>query len=87
MSPSTQDGLTPLQAAIQKHHTEVVRKLLDAGADIDITEKVLHRNTICKMYKYEGPKTSTQNCDIILYIQSCRENPQFSKSTSFTKGL
>ena len=45
-----------------------------------------------KYYMYlqprnEGPKISTQNCDITLKIQSCRENPQFSKSTSFTNSL
>ena len=63
MPSSTQDGLTPLQAAIRNHHTEVVRKLLDAGADINIADKVLsnfaHNDFFCKLLTLSQPSFNT----------------------------
>ena len=36
----SQDGLTPLIVAAQNNHTEIVKKLLDAGAEVNDREEV-----------------------------------------------
>ena len=35
-----QNGQTALMFAVQKHHTEIVKALLAAGADVNLQEKV-----------------------------------------------
>ena len=41
-----QDGVTPLGAASQEGHLEIVKRLIEAGADVNCTSEVVENKKI-----------------------------------------